>query len=248
MRIQITLALVLLGTLAAFGQKKEKIEYYTDSDVSRNWFGMGVHYNPYFSDRRVVEGSLDPTGAAIAYLNSSADGLYGQSIGFDLYFDFSDRFEIVAGADWVQGAWNYDVVQILGGIEGVDPDTGRLYEMDVRYETFNVPIQFVIKSQISDMWQLEVAPMIEVAFLNRYDVKLFAKDGTTADVDLKPYSRDVNFNVGLSLGGTWWLTDQWGFFAKGNFRYALRPYMQEDIFFQEIPYLIGGNLGFRYQF
>jgi hypothetical protein len=242
------LLLVALAALGAKAQNGGKVQYYTDSYVTRNWFGLGVHYNPYVSDRRVASGFATTDAATFTAINEGADALYGQSAGIDVYFDFSDRFEIVSGGTWVQGGWNYDVVRFLGGFEGVNIDTINLYEMDVRYETFNIPLQFVIKTQITDIWQLEVAPAIELAFLGRYDVTVFDNDGVEETIDLKPYSRATNINIGLYLGGSWWLTDQMAFVVRGHFRYALQPYMQEDVFFREVPYLAGLNLGARYQF
>jgi len=66
--------------------------------------------------------------------------------------------------------------------------------------------------------------------------------------DFTDLTRDLNYQVGIDLGGTYYFTDQLGLFVHFNARYMINNMLERDNFPRETIYSFGSNLGLKYSF
>ena len=113
----------------------------------------------------------------------------------------------------------------------------------------SIPLKVNFNTSISEVFSLEVIPMVEMNFLDSYVASIDYRDGSVRDTILNKSDdlRAFNWTVGLSLGGTYWFSDNWGVFVRASAKYMLNDMIAQD-WPRETLINFGGNLGLQVKF
>jgi hypothetical protein len=114
----------------------------------------------------------------------------------------------------------------------------------------SIPLKVNFNTTISDVFSLEVIPMVEMNFLDSYIANFDYKDPSISDEvrNLSSDLRDFNWTVGLSLGGTYWFSDNWGVFVRASAKYMLNDMIALDSWPRETLINFGANVGLQVKF
>lgn len=247
MRNFLVIALVA-SSLLALAQKEEEVEFYTDSDVSRSVVGIGLRFDPFYANRSLLGNDPLNSSSGFSLGSSSSKGRFGYNLGGDLYFKISERLELGLGVGYGKYGFQTEV-------DHPDPslnynlDSTSNYRAATNLSTINVPLMINFNTRMNDLWSLEIVPMVELVFVNTYQVEF--EDKSTGELqlrDLKADARGHNWNVGLGLGGTYHITPKFGVFVRGQFKYLLTPLIEGGTRPREVFYSVGATTGLRYYF
>jgi hypothetical protein len=235
-----SLVLILCGLLA-WAQPDDEIVYYTDSDVKDSRFGIALNFNPYFTDLRLINDDAESSQfTSFSEVNSS--GTFQLDYQLDLFYELNNSFQIGIGVARAFGGYTINQVQVPIDSFSVTADD------EVRLSMWSIPIKINFSTSISDVFDLEVLPSFEINFLDSYQASLDFADPSIPDTVLRPQNlRDVNYSVGIALGGTYWFADQWGVFVRGSIRYMLNDMVESD-WPRETLINFGANTGVRFRF
>ncbi len=238
-----------LFALGAMAQPDDDIVYYTDSDVKDSRFNLALNLNPYFTDMRLINDD-----AASSQFNTfseaiEADGNFRLDYGLDLFYEIGPSFHIGVGIGRSYGAYTW---RNVSGGDSLLPDL--TFDNEVAVSMWSVPIKINFTTQISDVFSLEVLPMVEMNFLDNYN-SIWSFKGSNAPADtsfkLNDRLRNLNWSVGIALGGTYWFTNEFGLFFRGSVKYMLNDMVQrsEDFLWpRETLINFGANTGLRLRF
>ncbi|MDX5327144.1 MAG: hypothetical protein LPK80_12880 [Bacteroidota bacterium] len=248
------LILGIFISISTFAQREEKIEYYTDSDVRNQIFSIGVRYDPYFTSRTLLTGSVLPS-QEYYFLNSSTTGRFGNAYGIDLFFRLNERLDLGVGFERSTGGYTWDFIKILQTTGTISDTVDGDFAVDVDVSYLSIPFRFNFSTQMNDLWALEVAPVFEVNFLEKlnYDLRdsrnIFTPEqrDSIGFGDQKENARQVNYTIGVEVGGRYFITENLSLHMMGILRYMLQP-LTENFGPRETLLRYGGSFGLRYRF
>lgn len=220
----------------------DDVVYFTDSKVKHSRFSTAFILNPNFTNRRLINDEI-PTGGGFDLPTSDAKGAFQLNYNLDLFYSIGPSFDV--GIGFGRSTALFEVENISYYQDRLDTVNA---DLSVRTGMYTVPIKLNFNSTVTDLWDLEVVPGVELNFFDVYD-QTITPDGEEADFrDLSSKTVGFNYSVNLSLGGTYKLSDSWGLVIRGNVRYLLRPIIEESNFPRETIYNFGTNIGLKYIF
>jgi hypothetical protein len=247
--------LLLLLLLSAYGtlaqedkdrkrkDKDDEIVYYTDSDVKNFRLGVALNANPVNTDLRLINDDFGEGGAFTA-TSDEASGTWKVNYHLDLIYELSSTFDLSVGFGYAYGGYTLGDVDYFGG--GLDTLTAD-YQVDV--SMYTVPVKINFNSSISEVFDLEVVPMIELNFIDRYQGQFLVAGQTPQPLgNVNDSLQSTNYSVGIMVGGQYWVTNDFGFFVRGGIKYMLNQMVDIDAFPRETLLNLGANVGVRYNF
>lgn len=225
-------------------RKSEETVYYTDSYVRNSRFALALNANPVFSDLRLINEDLG-LGADFELSEDNAQGTWQLNYHADLIFELSETFDISLGFGRAFGEYRLeDVLFYQDRPDSLNVD----YRADV--SMYTIPIKINFNSSISDVFDLEVVPSVEITLIDDYNSLFIPKDENIEAFsrDYSPYIQDLNYSVGIHVGGTFWIADRWGLFVRGGIKYMLNQIITRDNFPRETLLNVGANTGVRFNF
>lgn len=253
---KIIVVIALFSSICTLAQKEkeEEIVYYTDSDVKHNHFYLGANYSPYYVNRRILSESIGGD-AQSNLLNQSTKGDYGYSYGGELYYKFNPNLHISAGVNKSKASYSINIKSVYDDLSGVGDTIKGDWAINTDVEFINVPIQFQLAYGLSDEWDVEIVPMVEMNFGTYMYRDLIVPDGDSyteiTDPDDPYYGdrtedmRDINWTVGLGLGTNYYITPKLSWYARLHIKYMLRSIIPNDSP-SEILLWLGGQTGVRF--
>jgi hypothetical protein len=226
-----------------WAQPDEETVYFTDSDVRNSRFALALNVNPVWTDLRIISDELGLNAGGITVDEDEAMGSFQLNYHMDLIYKLNESFEISVGFGQAFGGYRLEGITYFGSGDSI------LVDDEVDISMYTVPIKINFNSSISDVFDLEVVPMLELNFISKYQANFSPLDNS-ADFSI-PYTDDaqnMNYSVGLALGGTFWVSDNWGLFIRGGIKYMLNQMIDLQDFPRETLINYGGNVGVRYNF
>jgi hypothetical protein len=177
--------------------------------------------------------------------DNNTRGGFAFNFGLDLFYELGPSFHVGLGINRAYGRYTVEGVNL-----DLDEDGSYLLADDkVEVSMISVPLKVNFNTNISDVFSLEVIPLVELNFLDSYVANIDYADPSLSDevLNLSDRLRDFNWTVGLSLGGTYWFSDSWGVFVRASAKYMLNDMIAED-WPRETLINFGGNLGLQVKF
>lgn len=236
---------LLLSSFSAWAQPDDEIVYYTDSKVSESKFRLHLNANPYYTDMRLIND--DAANSLINSFNEDNEtrGGFAFNFGLDLFYELAPSFHVGLGVNRAFGRYTVEGASL-------DLDGDGIYfsaNDEVEVSMISVPLKVNFNTSISEVFSLEVIPMVEMNFLDSYVANIDYSDPSIDDtvLNLSDDLRAFNWTVGLSLGGTYWFSDNWGVFVRASAKYMLNDMIAQD-WPRETLINFGGNLGLQVKF
>ena len=243
---RIILLCFILSSAVAWAQPDDEIIYYTDSKVSESKFRMHLNANPYYTDMRLINDDAANTLISSFDKDNNTRGGFAFNFGLDLYYELSSSFHLGIGISRGYGGYTVERVSL-----DLDED-GSFFIADdkVAVSMISIPLKVNFNTTISDVFSLEVIPLVEMNFLDSYVASLDYQDPSVSDevLNLSDNLRDFNWTVGLSIGGTYWFSDNWGVFVRASAKYMLNDMIALDYWPRETLINFGGNVGLQVKF
>ncbi len=243
----LSIALLLVST-ALLAQPDDDIVYYTDSDVNNSKFNLALNLNPYYTDMRLINNDASNSLFDTYSEEFEASGTFKLDYGIDLFYEIGPSFHLGIGIVRAHGGYTWrDVV-----LDTLNPTLLADNEVDITM--FSIPIKVNFTTRISDVFSLEVVPMVELNFIDQYNGRISYNGlvGAPADssFNLNNDLRDLNWSVGIALGGTYWFNNEFGVFMRGSVRYLLNDIVDPSDFNwpRETLLNFGLNTGVRIKF
>ena len=237
-----------LATIGLWAQPDEEIVYYTDSDVRDSRFNLALNLNPYYTDMRLINDDAESSQFNTFSEAIEADGSFRLDYGLDLFYEIGPSFHVGVGIGRSYGGYTW---------RDVNRDTSMpnlRFDNEVSVSMWSVPIKVNFNTKISDVFSLEVVPIVELNFLDSYN-SIWTYKGANAPADtsfkLNDRLRELNWSVGIGLGGTYWFTNEFGLFFRGSVKYMLNDMIQRSDSFpwpRETMINFGVNTGLRLRF
>ncbi len=226
MRKIFTLSLVLFGLGLMAQPDDDEIVYYTDSKVNNSRFNLALNLNPYYSDMRLINNDASNSLFNTYSQEFDAKGSFVFDYGLDLFYEIGSSFHIGVGIARAHGAYTWqDVV-----LDTLSPNLRADNEVEI--SMISIPIKVNFTTRISETFSLEVVPMVELNFLDKYDGRISYNGASGAPADssfnLNDDLQDLNWSVGIALGGTYWINNEFGIFVRGSVRYLLNDMVRPE--------------------
>lgn len=250
---------ILLPAIAWAQPKNETIEYFTDDEVRDTRFSFQLLYAPEYASRRLALYEPVQDGNEIYALTSEdAGAVYGQRIGLMSYFELREMFHLGVGFTTINSGF------VTKGFAAFDQnavfqDTIANLPATTRFEAIAVPIQIIFHTQMNDVWALQVVPSYDLIFMQKIERQWesgapnYATDAVSGALGLMyqrgsqtKYHNGFNGAIGFAMGNEFRVANDLVFTLRGEFRFGLSPINNSDIGLREIPYSVGGSMGFRY--
>ncbi|MDC1022048.1 hypothetical protein OAQ85_01285 [Schleiferiaceae bacterium] len=261
--------LIIILTLGlsgfAYGQTEDTIEYFTDSDISDTRFSIAGIYAPSFSSRRLALYEPQTDGNEIYALNSEdATGVLSQRYGIIAYYELRNIFHLGIGFITDQSGYVTDGFEVFNQNAAVQPSSIGSYAARTDIQAITVPVQIIFHTQMTDSWALQVIPSYDLTFYQKIDRTWIGDDALIQGLDFQnddvtgalgtmyqrgssiKYHKGFNGTIGFALGNEFTIANNLVLTARGEFRLAALPINKEDIGLSEVPYSLGGAVGFRY--
>lgn len=223
----------------------DDIVYYTDSRVRNSRFGLALNLNPMYTDLRIINDDVGLGGGGFDLNDENAQGSFQFNYHLDVSYDLSDNFQLSVGFGRASGG--YELSNVVVNLESGD---SLIADDEVSVSMYTVPIKINFSSSISDVFDLEVVPMVELNFIDSYQARFMPLDGVQPDftLDFSDNAQSINYSVGIALGGTYWFADRWGVFLRPSIKYMLNQMIDIDDFPRETLINYGVNAGVRVRF
>lgn len=231
----------LFSSISLWAQPDDEIVYYTDSKVSESKFRLHLNANPYYTDMRLINSDAENSLISSFDEDNETRGGFAFNFGLDLFYELAPSFHIGLGVNRAYGRYTVEAVDLNAD--------GNLADDKVEVSMISVPLKVNFNTNLSEVFSLEVIPMVEMNFLDSYVANINYADPTLNDevLNLSDDLRAFNWTVGLSLGGTYWFSDSWGVFARASAKYMLNDMIAED-WPRETLINFGANLGLQVKF
>ena len=244
-RIATSLVLFMVAFSSAFGQKKEKddVYYFTDDKVKHSRLGVSANFTPMLTSRNLLLGDNAFTDGTFLYTRKRASGQFGYTFGGEVIVALSKSLDLRVGAQQSQGGFSYskiDVTDLNGNLLGNATGTADFSSLDI-------PIKFVVHSDITDILGMEYGIGMELNFYQRYLLN-YSYNGVDQSIDYSDQVTSPNYSVVIQLGVNFMPYDKVEFFTTPVFRYTIRTLVNTPDVDQETTYAIGMHLGVRYRF
>ena len=237
---------LLASTFQLWSQKdKDEIVYFEDSDVKHSRMSIALLANPNFTNRNLINDEI-PEGGGFDLVMAETKGSFAFNYNLDVFYTLSSALDIGVGIGRANAAYSIEEVLVYNtdtfpiGI----PDTVN-FSADLTTNMWTVPIKLNFNSSISDIFDLEVIPTVSLIFPSKYHISLM-EGGRTEDYDVSDFLRNLNWRVGISLGGTWYFADNWGFFVRANANYLLNSMIEREGYPRETLYSFGADVGLKF--
>lgn len=244
MKINLLLILFCLS-IAAYAQpdKDDDVVYFTDAQVNRSRFKVAAIVNPNYTDRRLINDEF-PSGGGYDLQNTDASGSFQLNYNVDLFYALGSSLHVGIGLG--RSGASYEVDEVIFYQNRVANDT-VFAKLAVDVGMITVPIKFNFNTSVTDLWDLEIVPAVELNFFDSYNQVITPLGEASVTTDLSDKVQTLNYSASLSLGGTYRLTDSWGLIMRANVRYLLKPIIEETNFPRETIYNFGANIGLSYK-
>lgn len=242
MKKVILCVLLLVGISLSAQRKKDETVYYTDSRVKDSRFGMALNLNPYYTTMRLI--NEDGSGDFFSpFTEVDVRGGFAFDYGLDLFYDLAPSFQLSIGFGRSEGHYTLKGIYVASNMDTL------LANDRVSMRMYTIPFKINFRSSITETFDLEVMPMIQLNLLQSYQASFSFLEGDRPDTTLVLDDRlsNTNLTVGIALGGTFWLSDHWGMFTRISINYMLNNPIPEN-WPRETLLSMGGNLGMRYRF
>ncbi|HBF19379.1 MAG: hypothetical protein CMI36_14050 [Owenweeksia sp.] len=227
----------------AFAQPgDDDVEYYTDSRVKHSRWSIAANLYPNYTDRRLINNEV-PSGGGFNLPNEDAQGAFQLNYGLDFFYSIGSAFDVGIGIGRAAGNFSVDNVMLYQG----RTDT-TLAKMEVGVSMYTVPLKLNFNTAITDILDLEVVPTVELNFVDKYDQTFTPRNENSFTNNLKDRTQSTNWSVGIGLGGTFNVTEEWGVIVRGNIKYMLNPLIEADNFPRETLISYGAVVGLKYKF
>lgn len=232
----------LLIPIIGFAQKdgKDKIVYFTDSQIKKSNISLALNFNPYITNRRIMSDSIGLGGLPVGSSNEARTSpVFAYSFGGDLVFRLASSLELWTGVQYGTLGYrdrNYEFNQ-------------QTYDLRSRLSFINVPVQFSFRGTITEVFDLEFIPMIQVNFLRTYRGTISDKQNgnQVEQFDVTDQARKINYTVGISLSGNFRLAEEYAIFVRPFFHYMLNPMFENNPNFARERYFSTGlTIGLRF--
>lgn len=235
---------MLAVALSASAQKKKgDIDYYSDSNVKTSKFSIAALLLPGYTDRRLINGEV-PSGGGLDLVNENATGSFSMNYQLDVIYSVGSALDLSLGFGYMSTSYEFDNALFYED----RPDSIRV-NGSAAVGLYTVPFKLNFNTSISDVFELEVVPSVELGFVNAYNITYTPTNGMDSFVvDYTKRANNINYLVGISLGGMFNLTENWGLIVRGNIKYMLNPLLEEPNYPREVLYSFGINTGLRYRF
>ena len=242
--------LICVFTLASVQMwaQPDDIVYYEDSDVRNSRFSINLVANPSYTDRRLINDEV-PAGAGLDLVDDRAAGGFAFNYNLDLFYSIGSSFDIGVGLGRAEAFYSVERAQLYN-TEAFDMGVEDTVLVDAETEVnmWTVPIKISFNTSVTDIFDLEVIPTVSLIFIDKYETRFRPLSGTEFTKDFTEQTQDMNYTVGISLGGTWYVTDNLGFFFRANANYMLNSMIEVDSYPRETLYSVGSNLGLKIRF
>ena len=254
-------ALVLQVAFSAQAQTEDPIEYFTDSKISDTRFSLAAIYAPSFASRRLALYEPVADGNELfALLNEDAGGVFAQRYGMMAYYELRGMFHVGIGFTTQKSGFISKDFAVFDQ-NAIFQDTVGVFNAKTSYSALNIPIQFIFHTQITDLWALQVIPSYDLTFYNMIDrswvgegVPNYSTDAVVGVLGTMyergsastQYHKGFNGCIGFALGNEFTVSNDLVLSLRAEFRLGLLPINSADAALSEVPYGVGGSVGFRY--
>ncbi len=241
---KLLIAVFCLGTVLAKAQPDDDVVYYEDSKVKNSRISLALNLNPNWTDRRLIDEGT-PTGGYYQLKNDEADGSFQLNYGLDIFFRLGSALRIGAGF----GVATADFSVKDARFYSLDyPDT-VLVDVSTEVTMYTIPLKLNFNTSLTDAFDLEVIPQVQMNLINYYENTFTPKDGRAEFKNNRSDdANSITYTVGIALGGTFKLTDNWGLFVRGDIKYMVNPLIDEVNYPREALFNLGLNTGLKYSF
>lgn len=237
-----------LVSLAALAQPEdEDIVYYEDSQVRRSRFSISILGNPTYTDRRLINDEI-PLGGGFDLVDDQARGSFNFNYAGHLFYSLSQAFDVGVGAGYEYASYKVEDVTFYLDANNIVVEDTVLTDATTDVNMWVVPVMLNFNTSISEVFDLEVIPTVKLTFIDSYITTFEPANGAEFTRDFTDDTRDLSFQVGISLGGTYYFSDNFGLFVRANGRYMLNSMVEIDDFPRETIYSIGANIGLKFRF
>lgn len=244
-KIFLTLAVMALG-LQAWSQKDDDIVYFEDSDVRQSRMSLALVANPNFTNRNLINDEI-PEGGGFDLLVAKTSGSFAFNYNLDVFYSLSSALDIGVGFGRANAAYSVSEVLVYQSDSFVYELTDTInVSADLATNMWTMPIKLNFNTSISDIFDLEVIPTVSLIFPDKYSMKLRSPGTEDIDLDLSDYLRNLNWRVGISLGGTWYFSENLGFFVRANANYLLNSMIERPGYPRETLYSFGADIGLKF--
>lgn len=246
---KILFLLVIMGLAGgAWSQKnKDEIVYFEDSDVRQSRMSISILGNPNFTNRNLINDEI-PEGGGLDLLDADTKGDFAFNYGLDVFYSLSSALDVGVGFGRSNAFYSLERARIYG-TDSFLPDLQDTLTIGADFATnmWVLPIKLNFNTTISDLFDLEVIPTVSLIFPDNYTAT-FRDENTQLETDLSDFLRNLNWRVGISLGGTWYFADNLGFFVRANANYLLNSMIKRPGYPRETLYSVGADVGFKFNF
>ena len=238
--------IVLLGltSFALRAQPDDDVTFYEDSEVKHSRIMMAINLDPNFTDRRLINSEI-PLGGDFTLIDAKAKGSFQLNYGVDVFFRIGSSLAVGLGAGRATSSYTVEDA-IYHGDGGNDSIP---VSIESKVGMYTLPIKLNFSTALSDIFDLEVVPQVQMNFLSEYENNIIPMNGgTNVTQDRSDETQNITFSVGLGLGGTYKFSDNWGFFVRGEVKYMLSPMIDQRGYPRETLLSGGLNMGLKYSF
>ena len=238
------LSLFLLLSTISIAQPDDDVKYFTDAEVKHSRFSMALIVNPNYTDRRLINDEI-PSGGGYDLKDTKASGSFQLNYNLDMFYAIGGALKI--GVGFGRASAHYEVDEVNYYENRANNDTVKA-GLAVDVSMYTVPIKLNFSTAVSDLWDLEVVPGLELNFVDKYKQVISPIGESNISTDRSDDVQSLNYSVNISLGGTYHLSDAWGVVVRGKAGYMLNPLIEQNNFPRETTYNFGLNLGLSYKF
>lgn len=240
---RILILVFCVSAIAAKAQPDDKVIYYENSKVKKSRISLALNLNPNWTDRRLIDEGVPSTGY-YELKNDQADGAFQFNYGLDVFFRLGSALRIGTGF----GIANADF-KVQDAMYSYKRTDTILVDVSTEVSMYTIPLKLNFNTSLTDAFDLEVIPQVQLNLVNKYQNNYTPQNGTAKfSDDFTDKTTSVTYTVGIALGGTFKLTDNWGIFVRGDIRYMVNPLIDEVNYPREALFNLGLNTGLKYSF
>ncbi len=242
--LMVLLGLMSFGLMAQPDDDDDDVIFYEDSQVNHSRIMLALNLDPNFTDRRLINSEI-PTGGDFTLSSANAKGSFQLNYGVDVFFRVGSSLAVGLGVGRASSTYSVDNA-LYHGSSGLD---STLVNIESKVGMYTLPIKLNFSTALSDVFDLEVVPQVQMNFLSDYENSIIPLNGgNIITQDRSDETQNITFSVGLGLGGTFKLSDNWGLFVRGEVKYMLSPMIDQRGYPRETLLSGGLNLGLKYSF
>lgn len=239
------LAALIALVLPLSSQDDEDIVYFEDSDVRQSRMSIALLANPNFTNRNLINDEI-PEGGGFDLLVAETQGSFAFNYNLDVFYSLSSALDIGVGFGRANAAYTVSEVLVYESDSFVYSPVDTInFRAELSTNMWILPIKLNFNTSISDIFDLEVIPTVSLIFPDKYSMNLSAPGTESVDLDLSDFLRNLNWRVGISLGGTWYFAENWGFFLRANANYLLNSMIEREGYPRETLYSFGADVGVK---